>query len=406
MADLFTSSSDFFSVTGQDNSAQRKQISQYAVYQAASYMQNNQNDMAIGAFKKALAIDPQNATAYNYLGQIYQSQGKNADAIKTFKQLVRLQSNLALVDTSTSAPTQVDARISLGNAYLQDKQYSLSEKEFKAAAKLAPTDPLPVYTLAHQYVDTGRLAEAETLFLKVQTIAPKDGNVYYSLGMLYNKQGRYEEAAANLEKSITLKKDFPSANYELGVAYDGLGKAEEAQNQLTILKSSDPAQALDLLSVLSKPSIITMNSKNSGGFLENLGPGVPLWMLDPTLLSSPGSGKTFSMTISFSTSMDPVSVTNTQNWSISRSNSPDGGYYNYGLPLTSKEVALPTKPESVTYNSLTGDAIVYFRLVQNATGDAVLDASHISFKFSGKDASGRAMDVNGDEINGDSVSSF
>lgn len=408
MADLLSASSnDLFSAMVQDRTAQRKQIAQYAIAQAASYLQNNQNNDAIGAFKKAIAIDAQNATAYDYLGKLYLSQGKNAEAITAYKQLVRIQSNQTLVDTSASAPTAVDAHISLANSYLQDKQYSASEKEFKIAAKMSPNDPLPSYSLGLQYSNTGRLAEAEAQFLKAKKIAPKDGNVYYALGMVNNKQGKYEEAAANLEKALTLKKDFPAANYELGVAYDALGRSDEAQNQLSILKNkSATTQVSDLQFILNKPAIISMDTKKSGGFIDKLGPGTPLWMLDPTLLTAPDSSKTFSAVFSFSSSMDLASVTNTQNWSISRAKGSAGGFYNNTMPLSSKDAVLPIHPEAVFYNSLTGEATIKFTLKQNSTGDAVIDPSHIVFKFSGKDSSGREMDVNANEIDGYSVSSF
>lgn len=407
MADSLSNlNNDPFAITGQDTSAQRKQIAQYAIMQAATYMQDNKYDQAVGSFKKALALDPQNATAYNYLGKIYLSQGKNSDAIKAYQQLVKLQSNPYLADNSSNAPSLVDAHISLGNAYVQDKQYAASEKEYKAAAKLNPTNPLPDYTLGLQYANTDRLSEAEAQFLKVKTISPKDGNVYYALGMVYNKQGRYEDAAASLEKALTLKKSFPAANYELGVAYDALGRTEDAQNQLSILKNSDLVQAQNLQTLLNKPGMSYMDTKKSGGFSDNLGPGLPLWMLDPSLLTNPGSGKTFSVTIGFNTAMDAASITNTQNWSILRANSPDGGYYNNTMPLSSKDVALPSNPESVSYNSLTHEATLLFRLNQNSSGDAVIDQSHIVFKFSGKDALGRDMDKTANEIDGYSIAPF
>ena len=397
---------DPFAAISQDVSAQRKQIAQYAIMQAATYMQNGQNDQAIGAFKKALAIDSQNSTAYNYLGKIYLSQGKNTDAIKAYQQLVRMQSNIYLADSSANAPTVADAHTSLGNAYLQDKQYTPAENEFKTAAKLASTNPLPVYTLGHLYANRDRLPEAETQFLKVKQISPNDGNVYYSLGMVYNKQGKYEDAVANLEKALDLKRTFPDANYELGLAYNALGRNDDAKKQLTILHESGSSQAQDLGFALEKPGIISMDTKTSGGFSESLGPATPLWMLDPTLLIAPNSSKAFSVTIQFSNQMDAASITNSLNWSISRSYSEEGGYYNKYEPLTSKEVALPANPESVRYNSFTHEAVITFRLAQNTAGDAKIDPSHLNFKFSGKDAHGREMDQAANEITGYSVSPF
>lgn len=395
MADLFSgSNSDPFAVIGQDTSGQRAQLAQYSIMRAASYLQGNKNDDALKAFKQALAFDPQNSTALTYIGKINLAKGNNYEAIKAFKTMVQSQ------------PSSVDAHMNLANAYIQDKQYAASEKELKAAAKLDPTNPLPDYTLGLQYSNTGRLSEAETQFLKVQKISPNDGNVFYALGMVYNQQGRSEEAAASLEKALTLKKSFPAANYELGVAYNALGRTEDAQNQLSILQTSDATQAQNLQFLINKPGMTMMDTKKSGGFSENLGPGLPLWMLDPSLLTKPGSGKTFSITIGFNTEMDAASITNTQNWSISRANSPDGGYYNNTMPLSSKDVALPSNPESVSYNSLTQEATVVFRLNQNSAGNAVIDSSHIVFKFSGKDAFGRDMDKSANEIDGYNIAPF
>lgn len=408
MADFVSGSNyDPFVVTGQDTSSTRKQIAQYAVAQAATYLQNSQNEQAITALKKAISIDAQNATAYNYLGKLYLSQGKNAEAIKAYQQLVRIQSNPYLSDSSSSAPTQVEAYTSLGNAYVQDKQYTAAEKAFKAAAKLDPQDPLATYTLGLMYANTDRLSEAETQLLKVKKISPNDGNVYYALGMVYNKQGNYDKAVTHLEKALDLKKTLTAANYELGMAYDAVGRTEDAQRQLSILQSSsDTTNAKNLKTALNKPGILYMDTKNSGGFSEYLGPGVPLWMLDPSLLTQPRSTKTFSVKIAFNTDMDATSVTNTQNWSISRADGDEGGYYNNTMPLTSKDVALPNTPSAVYYNSVTKEATLLFSLTQNSSGDAVIDQKHVVFKFSGKDALGRTMDTATDEIDGNSISSF
>ncbi len=395
MADLLTgSNSDPFAVIGQDVSAQRTQVAQYSILRAATYLQNNDNAAALKEFKKALAFDSQNLTAQTYIGKLNLSMGNNYEAIKAFKIMVAWQ------------PSSSEAHMNLANAYLQDKQYTASEKEFKSAAILDPKNPLADYTLGLQYSNTGQLAEATNQFLKVQKISPKDGNVYYALGMVYNKQGKYEEAAANLEKALTLKTTFPDANYELGVAYNALGRSDDAKKQLSILQEAGASQSLDLKALLDKPGIISMSTKTSRGFIESLGPGTPLWMLDPTLLTAPNSSKTFSVTIQFTNQMDLASVSNPLNWSISRSYSEEGGYYNKYMPLSSKEVAIPANPESVRYNSLTQEAEITFRLAQNATGDAIIDPSHLSFKFSGKDASGKEMDQTANEITGESIVPF
>lgn len=391
---FFENNNDPFAALTQDMSAQRTQVAQYSILRAATYLQNNDNASALKEFKKALAFDSQNLTAQTYIGKLNLSMGNNYEAIKAFQVMVKWQ------------PSSAEAHINLANAYIQDKQYNESEKELKAAARLDPRNPLADYTLGHQYANTGRLAEAEAQFLKAQKIAPADGNVYYSLGMVYNKQGKYDDAVANLEKALALKKTFPDANYELGAAYNALGRSDDAKRQLTTLQESGASQAQDLKFLLDKPAMISMDTKTSGGFTESLGPGTPLWMLDPTLFNAPNMSKNFSVTIQFSNQMDIESVSNPLNWSISRSYSNEGGYYNNYMPLSSKEVALPPNPLSVRYNSFTNEAEITFQLAQNASGDAILDPSRLSFKFSGKDASGREMDQTADEITGYSIAPY
>lgn len=393
MSQIFDQSSDAIFAGALAAQSQKATLAQYALQQAARYMQNSNNDAAIKEFKKALAFDPENDTAHTYLGNIYLSQNKTKEAIKEFKESVRLQ------------PLSVNALVNLGNAYVQDKNYVEAEKSLKKAARMDPLNPVPEYTLGHVYMNTDRLSEAEAQFKKAQAISPRDGNVYYSLGMLYNKQGRYEEAVKNLEKALSLKSKFPAANYELGVAYNALGEKDKAQQQLSILNSSDYNLANDLKFVINKPKIVTMDTSKSGGFSELLGPGTPLWALDPTLIV-PDSSKEFSITFIFSEKMDIASVTNPLNWSITRAKGGEGGYYNNSMPVSSKEVSIPKFPLSVTYNDLTQEATIKFRLNQNADGTATIDPKHLVFAFKGKDAAGRSMDSSADQYDGYALKAF
>lgn len=393
MSSLFDQSSDAIFAGALAAQSQRANLANYAIQQAARYLQSDNQDAALKEFKKALAFDSENYTAHQYIGNIYLSQGKTKEAIKEFKENVRLQ------------PLSVNSLVDLGNAYIQDKNYKEAEVNLKKAARMDPLNPVPDYTLGHLYLNTDRLNEAEAQFKKAQKVSPRDGNVYYSLGMLYNKQGKYEDAATNLEKSLALKKDFPSANYELGVAYNGMGETEKAQAQLSLLNSSDYSLAQDLKYVINKPKIVSMDTSKSGGFVELLGAGTPLWALDPALLA-PDSSKEFSITFTFSEKLDISSVSNPTNWSISRAKGGVAGYYNNTMPVTSKEASIPRFPLSVTYNDLTNEATIKFRLSQNSDGTATIDPSHLVFSFKGKDASGRTMDSSGDEINGYAQKAF
>lgn len=392
MADMFSAADAIFSI--KDNAqAQRSQVALYAMNKAATYWSANKPDEAIKEFKKVLAFDPQNTDAYASLGKIYQAKGNTAEAIKYFKTAVQLDR------------TSVTAHNNLGNVYLQAKQYTNAEKEFKISARMDPLNPLADYTLGILYTQTDRFAEAEAQFKKVAKVSPRDGNVPYSLGVLYNKMGRPEDAVKQLEKALVLRKNFPAANYELGAAYVKLGETDKAAAQLSILDAKQSSFANDLSYLLNKPKMVYMDAANNRGFNQLLGARTPLWMLDPTLLI-PGASKKVSVAIQFSNKMDIASITNPENWEISRAKSTEGGYYNSSMPTTDREVSIPKRPYSITYNPETQQASVTFTVQQNAAGDATIDPSHLVFKFSGKDAEGRQMDTAGDQIDGYASSAF
>lgn len=385
-----------FAALVDNGQSQRSQIAQYAIYKAATYLNDNKQDDALKEFKKALAFDPQNVTAHTYIGNIYLSKGNTDEAIKEFKSVVQ------------NDTTSVTARNNLGNAYVQAKQYGNAEQEFKVAARMDPLNPVADYTLGILYTNTDRFAEAEAQFQKVARVSPKDGNVPYSLGVLYNKMDRPEDAAKQLEKALTLKKDFPAANFELGSAYAKMGEIDKANEQYSILTTKGSNLASDLSFILNKPKMLYMDAAASKNFNQVLGAGTPLWMLDPTLLSTPGSSAKISVAIQFNNQMDTASVMNPANWEISRAKDAQGGYYNNSMPVdTSKEVNIAKRPFTVTYNPVTYQALVTFTVQQNSTIDiangnkgATIDPSHLVFKFTGVDASGRSMDTTGDQVDG------
>ncbi len=396
-----TSSPNPFAAASEEVQAQRSRVAQFAMYKAAQKLSEGNEEEAIKEFKTVLAFDAQNATARTYLGRIYQGQGKMAEAIDQFKKVVQLDR------------LSVEARNNLGNAYVRDKQYANAQEEFEFAARLDPADPVADYTLGIMFTETDRFGEAEAQFNKVAKISPSDGNVPYSLGVLYNKMGRAEAAAKQLERALSLKTDFPAANYELGAAYVKMGETEKANKQLDILLTKDAGYAGDLLFLLDKPRISSIDGTKSLNFNAGLGAGTPVWMLNPQELSSPNASVRVAVAIQFTNEMDIASVMNPANWGISKAKDTKGGFYNNTLPIGPNEVTIPNRPFSVTYDPLTRQAKVFFILSQNSSIDfgtgnagATIDPKHLVFKFSGVDAAGRQMDTSADQISGYSIRGF
>ena len=149
---------------------------------------------------------------------------------------------------------------------------------------------------------------------------------------------------------------------------------------------------------MQHPQISLAYSTN--GFNSSLGPGTPVADLDSSL-SEIQASKAFTMRFSFTKDMDPVSIQNPLNWGISRATGTNaGGAYNWGMPASATDVVFPSLPAGVVYDPETFSADVTFKITQNSDGNGTIDPSHMMFRFYGKDAYGKAMDLAADEYSG------
>jgi Flp pilus assembly protein TadD len=379
--------------TAETQQAQRASLANNQLIAGVRMLQKSRPDEAIKFFKKAVALDSSSVDAYNYLGNAYLSQKKNKEAIETYKKLVAMK------------PFDKDAAVSLGNAYAQDQKYAEAEKSYKKAVSLSPNDKVAHYSLGQTYLLQNKLKEAETEFLKVSRIAPRDANGFYALGQTYNKMGKFDAAITNLKQALSLKhENFTLAEVELGYAYAGKGDDYNLERQINKLKKIDSTAALELQAATLKPKFTSVSAGSYDPFIPTLGPNTALELLTATdpkhTLSQANASKTFTMDFQFNSDMDTVSVQTVSNWQVSKASGGTAGYYNYGYtPNQQNQANLPII-QSIAYNVKNRLATVTFALKQNADVSAVIDPSHLVFKFSGKNINGKAMDPNADQYDG------
>jgi tetratricopeptide (TPR) repeat protein len=122
----------------------------YAIFlRGELYDREKLYDQAEAQFRKALAIDPQNAAVLNYLGYMLADQGKELpEALKMIRQAVDLEpQNGAYLD-------------SLGWVYFKTGQYSQAEENLRKANERMNTDPTVHDHLGEVYEKTGNLKMA------------------------------------------------------------------------------------------------------------------------------------------------------------------------------------------------------------------------------------------------------
>jgi tetratricopeptide (TPR) repeat protein len=122
----------------------------YVIFLRGEYFDRQKMyDQAEAEFRKALAIDPQNAAVLNYLGYMLADQGeKLPEALKLIRQAVDLE------------PQKGEYLDSLGWAYYKTGDYTKAEENLRKANERINTDPTVHDHLGEVYEKTGNLKMA------------------------------------------------------------------------------------------------------------------------------------------------------------------------------------------------------------------------------------------------------
>jgi tetratricopeptide (TPR) repeat protein len=367
-------------------------LSNAALGRGIDRLQKNDYAGAIKEFKRSLALSPSSdysSQTYDYMAQAYLKQNDIKNAINTYKQAI------------TQDPSNDSAHLKLGTIYFNNSQFKESMNEYLQAVRINPASAQNRYALGESYMALGKNAEARAQFKTVTQISPRDATAYDALGQALRKLGSYDDAVTQFKKAISLDKKNADAYLDLGYTYADMNHLDDAAKQADMLDKLDKQKSLklqDYIKQVSDPKITMVFS--STGFPLIAGSGTVVSTMDSQLMT-PYASKDYSLTFMFDKDMNPSSVQNPYNWQISRATSQTpGGAYNWGLPTPSTEISLPSMPYKVIYDQTSRMAEITFRISQNELGNGTLDPSRIVFKFSGVDASGKAMDRTADEYSG------
>lgn len=170
-------------------------------YKARILEMLKRHDEAIGAFRDALAADPQFGLAASCQGHLHASLGQPALAVRSFLEALRI------------APNDAVAWFNLGFVYQQQKQHADAIAAFQNAVRLKP--------------DIDR--------------------AWFGMGLSHAALGRHDEAAKALEKAASLQPMNPHAWYSLGMAYHTLRNQDKVRQIIEQLSRFDPKMTQRLM---------------------------------------------------------------------------------------------------------------------------------------------------------------
>ena len=221
-----------------------------ALHEAARY------DDAVEHYRRAAALQPDYAPAYNNLGVTLRAQGRVDEAIQAYQEGLKLREaypdlhfNLAnaLMEQNRADEAaghlraaldggreagggqgSAGAHNNLGMALASKGQYAEAAAEFRAAIAAEPTSVLAHRNLGNVLSSMGKADEALAAFERAVALNPNDAQASYDLGSLLLEAGRFEEAAARLRVSLAADPQSAETLNNLGIALASQGNIREA----------------------------------------------------------------------------------------------------------------------------------------------------------------------------------
>jgi tetratricopeptide (TPR) repeat protein len=149
-------------------------------------------------FSERLSLYIEGAKAY------FAARRDTAKAIAVFSRLVELY------------PYEMEAAISLGEAYWLDFQNDAALNEFRRLTEIHPFDPIPWMALGERLLEVGKFEEAQQVLSRYASLEPDDAYAFSLLGNLSLLNGDLDESRRHHEHALELKPGFVVAR--LGVA--------------------------------------------------------------------------------------------------------------------------------------------------------------------------------------------
>ncbi|MBU4583271.1 MAG: tetratricopeptide repeat protein [Proteobacteria bacterium] len=200
--------------------AKSKSADDYALI-ANNFYEKGQYDEAIKNAKQGIALNPNNAPSWYWLGVAYYNKGQYEEAIQPFKKVIELKPE-GLLQSSYSF---------LGSTYLQKGNYDEAILSYNKALELNPNDINTLVDRGWSYYRKGNFNVAIKEFNRaIENIKPEEKtNLQSALrGKGFSYLGlRDGETAVNLIKQAKSVLDYDN-NYDLTLIYYVMGNKEKA----------------------------------------------------------------------------------------------------------------------------------------------------------------------------------
>ncbi|MEP7304348.1 MAG: tetratricopeptide repeat protein [Acidobacteriota bacterium] len=177
---------------------------------------------------------PESAIARWWLGRIYDTQKRVADARNEYE---------AVLPVALAGRAQLYSAI--GRLARVQGDFAGALDAFRRRAQLAPNDSVAHKDLARLLLDHDRSEEALAEYAAALVIDPRDAETHAVIGQIHLDAGRSAEAIAALGRALDLMPEQHDTRYALAIALKQAGRAGDAARELRLFERASKAAVED-----------------------------------------------------------------------------------------------------------------------------------------------------------------
>ena len=222
-------------------------------------------DEAIAHYRRAIALEPGYAPAYNNLGRALREENRSGEAADSYQRALDLQPDFATADYNFAnllldegkpaaavehfesairkEPPSADVHNNFGIALASLGRTDEALREFRQAIELDPTTPKAYRNLGDTLASRGHWPEAISALRRAVDLDPNDAAVRYDLASTLLEGGSSDAAIQEFRITLRLAPGMVDAHNNLGIALGSQGKLDDAIEEFRRALTIQPAFA-------------------------------------------------------------------------------------------------------------------------------------------------------------------
>jgi tetratricopeptide (TPR) repeat protein len=231
--------------------------------------------------KNALQQTPEHLPSKLLIGRIFLIDGYPDAAITEFEEIIQAGADLNLValplanaylmnmqyekvieleiPSNANQATQLDIYLLKANAYIQQNEYSLAEKQFQLASEKFSNDIRVMNGLAQIAMLNNDFTKAKNIIDQALVINPKNAQSHLLSGLIYQAEKQYNKALIAFENAYQNAPKDPAIMRALANSYAQTGNISKASEIVSEIEVQTPDS---LQTKLLKARLLAMAEKN------------------------------------------------------------------------------------------------------------------------------------------------